>query len=530
MTSEVQMKMVKSLLLGSAAGLTAVTGAQAADAPVKARPAPVEYVRICSLYGEGFWYVPGTDSCLKIGGYWRIQAETHAGSGGIVDGSANTQARFTRDHDNEINYRVRGVISIDARQQTDYGTLRSYLRAGWENTTPGATGGGTAATAFWDRAFLQFVGFTVGRAQSFFDVWTSGGFYNYNNVRTTGDTGATGQNLWAYTAQLGNGVSASVSLEDPVTRKGGTIDVSQFSAAGVVTPCVFFPVGASPAPDNAFAVLGATGCAAPAGGFGFRVPDIIANLRIDQAWGWAGASVALHDVSGAYYLNPNSVNNGHPADKYGWAATIGAQFNVGTTGDTWGFEARVGEGTPGYMTNSPFWQIYNNSNRIGVAWVVDGVFDGLNQEVELTRAWSVNAAYQHFWNRKWRTSWYGGYVQIDYNDRATALICSNRLAPNGASGGIPLFGVAQPVGFNCDPSFSFYQVGSRTQWNPVPQLDIGLDILYTKLNTAFNGPANFIANGSRPACSNLGPGNGGCSVDDQHVLSAMFRWQRNFFP
>ena len=94
--------------------------------------------------------------------------------------------------------------------------------------------------------------------------------------------------------------------------------------------------------------------------------------------------------------------------------------------------------------------------------------------------------------------------------------------------GIPLFPAAQPLGFNCNPDFSFYQVGSRTQWNPVPQLDIGLDIVYTKLNTAFKGPANFAANGSRPACTNAAPGNGGCSVEDQGVLSAMFRWQRNF--
>jgi hypothetical protein len=46
------MKMVKGLLLGSAAGLLAVGGAQAADLPVKAKA--VEYVRICSLYGAGF--------------------------------------------------------------------------------------------------------------------------------------------------------------------------------------------------------------------------------------------------------------------------------------------------------------------------------------------------------------------------------------------------------------------------------------------------------------------------------------------
>jgi hypothetical protein len=66
------MKMVKSLLLGSAAGLVAVAGAQAADLPVKAKP--VQYVKICSLYGVGFYYIPGTDMCIKIGGWVRAEA------------------------------------------------------------------------------------------------------------------------------------------------------------------------------------------------------------------------------------------------------------------------------------------------------------------------------------------------------------------------------------------------------------------------------------------------------------------------
>ena len=61
------MKMVKSLMLGSAAALVAMSGAQAADLPVKAKA--VEYVKICSLYGAGFFYIPGTDTCIKIGGY-----------------------------------------------------------------------------------------------------------------------------------------------------------------------------------------------------------------------------------------------------------------------------------------------------------------------------------------------------------------------------------------------------------------------------------------------------------------------------
>ncbi|MGB7257197.1 MAG: porin, partial [Pseudolabrys sp.] len=26
---------------------------------------PVQYVKICSLYGAGFYYIPGTDTCIK---------------------------------------------------------------------------------------------------------------------------------------------------------------------------------------------------------------------------------------------------------------------------------------------------------------------------------------------------------------------------------------------------------------------------------------------------------------------------------
>jgi hypothetical protein len=180
---EVEMKTFKTLLLGTAAGLVAVAGAQAADMPVKA--APVQYVKICSLYGDGFYYIPGTDTCLKLGGYLRVQGEYNMGGGGVPIGSGPGEApqgRFTRDNTNDFNYRVRGVTSWDVRQQTEYGTLRTYIRFGVENTTPAASGGGTTATAFWDRAFIQFAGFTVGRSQSFFDLFTYGGAYSYTTT------------------------------------------------------------------------------------------------------------------------------------------------------------------------------------------------------------------------------------------------------------------------------------------------------------------------------------------------------------
>jgi hypothetical protein len=516
------MKMVKSLLLGTAAGMIAVAGAQAADMPVKAKPA--EYVKICTLYGAGFYYIPGTDTCIKIGGYVRVQTDLHGGGGGIADGSGpmGNQARFTRDLTNDINYRVRGVATFDARTQTDYGTLRSYFRAGWENTTPAATGGGTTAIPFWDRAFIQFAGFTVGRAQSFYDGFTFGGAYSYLNVRVGGDTGATGQNLWAYTVQFGNGVSYSVSLEDPATKRGAVID----------TTCTNFIGDAAALNDSAHhgqQVCGATGQ------FGFRVPDIITNLRVDQAWGYVGLSTAIHDASGAYYGTGNNVNNGHPADKYGWAFSAFGLLNL-QGGDIIGVNFSVARGAVHYTTNNNFWQFYQNSNSRAMGWAFDGIF-GTGTDVELTESWSVVAGYQHIWGAagtwggKWRTSLYGGYVSISYSDKAKEIILSHL---PGAAGtrpcGVPVAGAVWPPlniavgsGNSCDPDYSFYQVGTRTQFNPAPLMDIGLDVFYTRLNTAFKGSSVGIypANASRPALN---------VIDDQSTLTAIVRWQRNFYP
>ena len=94
--------------------------------------------------------------------------------------------------------------------------------------------------------------------------------------------------------------------------------------------------------DNAFssnAPATASGC-----------PTSIANLRVDQAWGFAGVSVAIHDASGAYYRTANNVNNGHPADKLGWAAAVGGQFNL-PGGDQAGINFAYSEGATGYATN-----------------------------------------------------------------------------------------------------------------------------------------------------------------------------------
>jgi hypothetical protein len=111
------MKMVKSLLLGTAAGLVAVSAGQAADLPVKAKP--VEYVKICTLYGAGFYYMPGTDICLKIGGYVRAETTYHSnGNFGQGPTAGDVNNRTT----NEFVMRARAYITADAREQTAWGT------------------------------------------------------------------------------------------------------------------------------------------------------------------------------------------------------------------------------------------------------------------------------------------------------------------------------------------------------------------------------------------------------------------------
>src|SRR3982075_796681 len=113
----------RNLILGSAAGLLAISGAHAADLPVKAKA--VEYVRICSLYGAGFFYIPGTDTCLKLGGYLRV--DTTFNGNGVQDQPAwsgdTGQGNRYRDY---FSTRSRLALTVDTRTATEYGVVRTF--------------------------------------------------------------------------------------------------------------------------------------------------------------------------------------------------------------------------------------------------------------------------------------------------------------------------------------------------------------------------------------------------------------------
>ena len=153
------MKMVKSLVLGSAAGLLAMSGAQAADLPVKAKA--VEYVRVCSLYGAGFWYIPGTDTCIKIGGYLRVDSTFNGGIYGAPfwSGDGGQGNRFN----DFINSRSRMALTVDTRTATEYGVVRTFAQGDFQfnnfgTSNPAVIGAAPSTLGGFSGSLLNGVG------------------------------------------------------------------------------------------------------------------------------------------------------------------------------------------------------------------------------------------------------------------------------------------------------------------------------------------------------------------------------------
>jgi hypothetical protein len=515
------MKMVKSLLLGTAAGVVAVAGAQAADLPVKAKP--VQYVKICSLYGAGFYYIPGTDMCLKIGGWTRVY-DGYGVNGNVTNGALATGDNMTRSTAN-VAARVRGYITADARNQTEYGTVRSYIAVGYSaggaslgvnsgnitapGTNPALSSFDNGSAGFnANRAFIQFAGFTFGLTPSFYDFYSQaatsfwGGMINPASDTSDGGTFVFG----AYTAQFGNGFSATLAAENPrVTAVLNGSSTSMFVVA------------------NGSGTTGNLGLAPASSAEATQWPDVVANLRVDQAWGSAQIMGAIHNASATYY--GSNVGTGHPSDAVGWAVGAGVKINFPSIGPGDYLQAQVNytEGARKYVDAS-YTNMYSmfNGSTYGIGIGSDGVFAGTSAAngtgIELTTAWGVNAAYEHFWNKKWQTSVYGAYTATSYDSNANTYLCAAETG--GAFGGA----FAIPAGVTCDNNFQVWTIGSRTQFNLDANTYLGVDVVYEQLNTALAGMLANYGNGAENA------GTGPRTVSDQSAWMFEFRVHRNFYP
>ena len=424
------MRSLKHVLLGAGAGLLTVAGAQAADLPIKAKP--VEYVKVCNAYGAGFFYIPGTDTCLKVGGY--LRADHTYGDGGNQSAYylSNANARHDRLDTDAYGFRARLNLTVDFRTQSDYGTIRAYAAIIGQQSQGDASGNGSAGIL---RAFIQFAGFTVGHAESMFEFFQPGNYTYRPPSVYSGWTGDNGIDLIAYTWQIGNGFSASVDIEDGGNANAGTFGTGRGK----------WVLNASNAAQLGSAGAGAAGFAVVNDGLRAMQPDLVGNLRVDQAWGSAQIMAAIHNASGGYYsnfpglvapaagvppgLNPGSSVFGHPGEAWGWATGAGIRFvNFLLPKDTIEAQVNYAKGAIGYVlpsyasTSYANDFVYGSGNTVGMGYAPDGVFVNGSQ-VELTEAWSVSAAYQHYWSPQWRTSVIGGYSQINFDTFAQGMLC-----------------------------------------------------------------------------------------------------------
>ncbi len=353
------MKMVKSLILGTAVAFAASAGAQAADLPVKAKAAG--YVKICPQYGPGFYYIPGTDICLKVGGLVFAEAGYYA-SGAITN--LTYGGTWSRD-DTDLQWRSRGYLSVDARTATPYGVLRSFILGGFEQRN---TNGAVAITngGFHQYAFIQFAGFTAGTANSFFDFGA-----NYLTLSVAANPW-NWVNLFAYTANLGNGLSASISLEDSSTTRLGAAAQQQS-------------------------------------------PNVVGNIRLDQAWGSAQIMAAAQEAR--FQINGAPANH----NDWGWAVGAGVEIKLPMlgAGDTIKFMAVTSEGAAEYtgLSGSPYGGIGGvgvgfGTNGTGFVTVTDFVNGaGINTA---TDASSVMVQFKHNWTPTVNSSVHVGYNEA-YN-------------------------------------------------------------------------------------------------------------------
>jgi hypothetical protein len=423
-------------------------GAQAADLPVKGA-APVEYVRVCPGYGIGFFYVPGTDSCLRIGG--RVRADYR-----YVE-------PFTRVQD-AIGLRARGRLNIDYRTMTEYGLLRAYIRYELDRDTGVFAGNGQVrSNPKMRQAFVQFGGLTAGRALSFFsdpDLPVP----NFGDLRFDDPSNADA-NLFAYTFSFGSGFSATLSVEDGISRR-----VSNELALPLFAPPAFAPI--------------------PFTYGGERMPDIVGNMRYSGSWGGVQLSGALHQIrdvaAGATtvdgvivpVINPiTGLPNPTFADTdYGFAAALNAHANLPFlgAGDTAWVSATYTDGAVGYINAGQTDPVSNGFIGAGQLQLpfADAFVDPFTGDFKTNKAYGIAGGINHNLTPTIETNIFGSWMRFDAPGVGQSVVPVNAATVADGTAGT----VTGVVDFN------EYRIGGNAIWKPVSGLQIGAEVLYTRVD------------------------------------------------
>ena len=490
------------ILLGTAAVLATTVGAQAADLPTR-KSAPVQYVKVCDAYGAGFFYIPGTDTCLRVGGVVLAAAAVTNTPYAVAPGGAATAnstlagtafaggaALYTPPNNRDAtSYLTAGIIETDARTQTQWGTLRTFIKvlSFFGSGQVFATGGGSPfnninlpGAPMWsgmpyaaretttiDKAFVQFAGLTAGRIQSMFDFYADQ--IGFTPLRGSNQTVA----AFAYTAAFGGGMTATLSLEDAVSHRG--------PVATVVGAYPNLP-GVTPIP-----LLDGT-----------RIPDIVANLRIDQPWGSAQLSAAAHQVRASVYTgfgmpvigafgggnSPPGSGTLATTNSMGFAIQGGVKFKLDmlSPGDTLWLQATYANGAIGYVSGSNMAYVngVNTSNNYGVGLARVSAGNGWNVVLDndcvftytggcsKSSAFAFDAALRHYWTPTVSSTLTGNYYQVRYSGDAT----------NPLPGAVMMGGMNNPFNLGMT-NYKEITVATGLIWSPIKNFEIGGEVQWT---------------------------------------------------
>jgi hypothetical protein len=432
------MKLTKSLLLASAAGLAAVATASAADLPSK-KAAPVEYVKVCPAFGPGFYYIPGSDTCLKVGGNVYFE--------GMYS------QPFTKAQD-QLGYRTQMRVTLDARTNTEYGLLRTVVdprfnkRTGLEqsgsqaregNAADGSNTNGTSKQVMINTtAFIQLGGLTVGRLGSFANPQ----FGSNDLIGPVGVDARDEVNTVAYTMALGNGITVTGAVEDSTDSNRDGV----YASGGTVT-------------------YG-----------GNRIPDAVLALKVDQSWGSANIAAMSHAIN--YSSNQFGV-------EYGYGVTAGVKINLPmiAAGDTLLLNGAYASGFNQFVwRNNTGDKTANNSNGFQFAGgmyntgtINDVVVNVANGQTYQAKSYGGNAEFTHYFTPSVAAFLGGSYAKLNWDSAAQAL--SNA---------------------NINPT-AVYTGYLGAIWSPVKGFKIVPEVHYSHISAKYQ----FAASGAEPAAKNL---------------------------
>lgn len=409
--------------------LTTSTVAFATDLPSK-RAAPASYVKICDAYGAGFFAIPGTDTCVHIGGMVRYDT-FYVPSQDVYKITSGAKAIATaKGVENTLGNEVRGRIDLDALTATDYGTLQTVVSSRLGRTSgaladlgapTGATQSATTTTPIMEAAYMRWAGFTAGIARDNFQympVVTYTGNQHWASF-------SNGAKQLAYTAVIGGtGLSATVAIQDPTD--------TAIAPVGITSLATVYSVN--------------------------RTPQVNGRIDYDQSWGGVAVMGATRQANG---IDPTGAVYDKTANV--WAAGAGAKINLPFlgNGDAIYFTANYANGMTEYTDSYGSNKASANVKRDvgGYALNQPSVVYGANG-LELVKSWNVGSALTHNWNDQWKSNVFGSYGTI------TAPATSAALVWDGKAG----FGDAK-----------MWSAGTNLTFSPVKDFDIGVEGIYSNM-------------------------------------------------